>query len=152
LDSAIICEGVNIPTEELKSKTNTLCIDSNGKFRHIGCSLIVNKELTINRLKYNKIFSQCKFCKIALIRCQRKKLGIKCTPVVKRVRLLYTPSKLEKLKLLRQRNKNIKELNRRAGKQLNKLKSQLKICEEKFSNLDESTILQNLTSNNITQN
>lgn len=133
----------------MKYKTNTLCIDSNGHFRHIGCSLIVNEELAINRLDDNKIIRQCKFCKIALIRCQRKKLRMKNTPVVKRVRLLCTPSKLEKLKLLRQRNKNIRELNRRAGKQLNKLKSQLNICQTKCSNLDESTILKNLTSNNI---
>jgi len=42
VDSDIMCEVVNIPTEALKYKTNTLCIDSNGHFRHIGCSLIVN--------------------------------------------------------------------------------------------------------------
>jgi len=149
VDSAIVCEGVNMPTEALKYKTNTLCTDSNGQFQHMRCSLIVNEELTINRLNDSEITQQCKFCKIALIRCQRKKLRMKHTPVVKRVHLLCTPSKLTKLKLLRRRNKNVKELNRRAGKQL---KSQLKICETKCSKLDESTILQNLTSNNIPKN
>jgi len=79
-------------------------------------------------------------------------LNTKNTPVVKRVCLLCTPSKLEKLKLLCQHNKNIRELNRRTGKQLNKLKSQLNICQTKCSNLDESTILKNLTSNNIPKN
>jgi len=67
VDSALMCEGINIPTEALKYKSNTLCIDSNGQFRHIGCSLIVNEELNDN-----KIIKHCKFCKIALIRCQRK--------------------------------------------------------------------------------
>lgn len=88
-----------------------------------------------------------------MIRCQRKKLRLKYTHnIVKRVRLLCTPSKLEKLKLLRNRNKNVKELNRRARKQSNKLKRQLKICETNCSYLDESTILKNLTSNNIPKN
>jgi hypothetical protein len=41
---------------------------------------------------------------------------MKHTTIAKRVRLLCTPSKFEKLKLLRQRNKNIRELNRRVRK------------------------------------
>jgi len=77
---------------------------------------------------------------------------MKHTLVVKRIRLLCTPSKHEKLELLRQRNKNIKELNRPTGKQLNKLKNELKICETKCSNLVEASMLQILTSNNIPQN
>jgi len=127
-------------------------IDSNGHFRRIGCSLIVIEEFAINKLNDNKIIRQRKYCKVALIRLHRKKLRMKYTHIAKRVRVLCTPCKHKKLKFLRQRNKNIKELNRRARTQLNKLKSQLKICETKCNNLDESTILQNLTSNNIPKN
>jgi hypothetical protein len=67
MDSSIMCKGVNIPTEALKYKTNTLCIDSNGHFRHIGCSLILIEEFAINRLNDNKIIRQCKFCKVPSI-------------------------------------------------------------------------------------
>lgn len=147
MDNAIMCGGVNLSNELLKYKTNTLFTDSIGQCRHISCLLVVNADLT-----NNNSFVQCKFCKIALIRCHRKKLRIKCTPVLKRVHLLCTPSKLDKLKLLRKRNKNVKQLNRRSEKQIHKLKNQLKVCETKCSNLDEVIVLQNLTSKNIPQN
>lgn len=82
----------------------------------------------------------------------KKKIAYEIQTYCKTCSFTLTPSKHEKFKLLRQRNKNIRELNRRAGKQLNKIKIQLKICKTKCSNLDESTILQNLTSNNIPKN
>lgn len=73
VDSAITCEGFNVSKELLKYKTNMVHVDSNSQFRHSNCTIVVNNSISSISQIYNKAFVQCKYCKTAPIKCQKKK-------------------------------------------------------------------------------
>jgi len=69
----------------------------------------------------------------------------------KRIHINVTPSKTEKLKLLKQQNKISKQSKKRTQIQLKKLKQNILQYETKFNNIDSKIILENL-GNKISEN
>lgn len=100
-DSIDMCKGISIPEEHKKYKTKTTCFDVDGRFRHINCSLVYNYEKTLK--KNSKIKSCCKYCtKVGYI-IQNKKYK-HTQQKLHRIHIQVTPSKLDKLKQLRNKS------------------------------------------------
>jgi len=96
----------------MKYKPNTGYTDCNGKFHHSKCLFII-KTSSNNNSKSEK----CKFCVTLISTCNKKKqrnlMARKTKFTQKRIHMNVTPSKTDKLNLLKQQNNIYKKTKKK---------------------------------------